>query len=293
LATQIRDTPCALAIVNSRRHARDLHRLLDDPYAVHLSALMCAAHRTACIAGIRERLAARRSGNDDRPLRVVSTSLVEAGVDLDFPTVYRALAGLDAIAQAAGRCNREGRLERPGIVHVFVPPDAPPPGQARQGAQTTQELIATGLVSDLLAPETFRRYFDHFYGKDANGRFDTEGILSLQTPERAALRTAADRFRLIDDGSEAVIVSYVPADQATSPVHAWLGSLAKDGKSTWARRKLQRFTVNVPSRTLDAMIAQRDVVEVAGLWLAQDNRYDPSFGLLLPDDHGAGEGFHC
>lgn len=293
VATQIRDTPCALAIVNMRRQARDLHRQLNDPFAVHLSALMCASHRSACISGIRERLAARRGGTDDRPLRVVSTSLVEAGVDLDFPVVFRALAGLDAIAQAAGRCNREGRLERPGMVHVFIPPQAPPPGQARQGAQTTQELITTGLVADLLAPETFRRYFDHFYGKDANGRFDTQDILGLQTPERAALRTASDRFRVIDDASETVIVPYVPPDEAASPVHGWLAALAKDGKLTWARRKLQRFTVSVPRRTLDLMIAQRDVVEVAGLWLAQDTRYDPTFGLLLPDDHGAGEGFHC
>ena len=293
LAGEILEHPCGLVIVNTRRHARDLHRLLADPDAEHLSALMCASHRSARIDGIRHRLGERRSGRDIRPLRVVSTTLVEAGVDLDFPVVFRALAGLDAIAQAAGRCNREGRSPTPGLVRVFVPPGNLIPGQPKQGAQTTQELLASGKIKDVLAPETFRRYFDHFYGKDADGTFDREQILSLQQPARGAFRTAAKRFMLIDDDSESVIVPYVPEGATSSPVHAWLRVLASDGNATWARRKLQRFTVSVPRRAIETMIAQADVIERAGLWLAQDTRYDPLFGLLLPDDHGAAEGFHC
>ncbi len=101
---------CVLCIVNTRRHARELCSLLpNDDNTLHLSASMCASHRSHIISEIRQRLAARRNGST-RPLRVVSTQLVEAGVDLDFPCVFRAMAGLDAIAQAAGRCNREGKM---------------------------------------------------------------------------------------------------------------------------------------------------------------------------------------
>lgn len=286
LAEDIRQHDCTLAIVNTRKDAWELFTLLHDGHAVHLSALMCAAHRSRVIKDIDTRLTARRNGADARPLRVVSTQLVEAGVDLDFPVVFRALAGMDSIAQAAGRCNREGTLERPGRVQVFVPPHSAPPGLLLQGEQTTRELAHLGLLGDPLAPATFRAYFDRLYGQAQS--FDSKEILTLLNPERAAFRTAAKRFRLIDDDAETVIVPYNPDSNANdaSAVHGWLGALAKDGDEKWARRKLQRFTVSVPRRQFDRMVEQGDVHERAGLWLAMDSRYDPVFGLLPPDDHG-------
>ena len=285
IADEIRLHECVLAIVNTRRNARDLFDLLDDDDAVHLSALMCAEHRSMAIAAIRERLAARQNGAPTRPLRVISTQLVEAGVDLDFPVVYRALAGMDSIAQAAGRCNREGKLEGKGQVHVFVPPRGAPPGLLLQGEQTTRELAKTGQLADPLAPATFQRYFDLLYGK---AELDEKQILDLLKPHRGAFRTAAERFRLIDDDGETVIVPSTPGDglNAASPVHAWLAALAKDGKAAWARRKLQRYTVNVPRRQFDRLLQQGDIEERAGLWIALDSRYDKVFGLMLPEDHG-------
>lgn len=102
LAPLIQAEPAVLCIVNTRRDARALHRLL--PHGTfYLSTYLCGAHRSAVLKTIRARLA------DNEEVRVVSTQLVEAGVDLDFPVVFRALSGLDSIAQAAGRCNREGR----------------------------------------------------------------------------------------------------------------------------------------------------------------------------------------
>lgn len=127
IAAQLSAEDCMLAIVNTRKAARALHRLMPEG-TLHLSALMCGAHRKDVIAEIKQRLKARRGGSDWRPLRVVSNQLVEAGVDIDFPVVYRALAGLDSIAQAAGRCNREGRLPGKGRVVIFVPPENPPIG---------------------------------------------------------------------------------------------------------------------------------------------------------------------
>lgn len=287
LAVELATHENVLAIVNRRRHARDLYKLLPAQGAEHLSALMCAEHRSAVLGRIRARLAAKREFMGAEPLRVVSTQLVEAGVDIDFPVVYRALAGMDSIAQAAGRCNREGRLPGLGNVHVFVPPQGAPPGLLRQGEQATHELAIGGHLGDPLTPETFHAYFDRFYAQDADGQFDSRKILEMLTLERAAFRSAAEQFRLIDDAGETVIVPFHPqGDNAQSPVHGWLGALAKDGNATWARRKLQRYTVNVPRRDFEALLRQGDIEERAGLWLALDVRYDSRFGLLLPDDQG-------
>lgn len=284
IADELRQHECVAAIVNTRKDARELFQLLRDDDAVHLSALMCAEHRSAVIADIRQRLQAQRDGTSVGPLRVVSTQLIEAGVDLDFPVVYRAVAGLDSIAQAAGRCNREGKLEGRGQVHVFVPPRQPPSGLMLQGAQTLGELAHDGAF-DPLSPDTFHRYFDLLYGK---GELDEKDILTLLKPDRAAFRTAAERFRLIDEAGETVIVPYVPGNgtNATSPVHGWLNALAKNGDTEGARRQLQRYTVNVPRKQFERLLEQHDIEERAGLWLALDSRYDPVFGLRLPDDHG-------
>lgn len=285
LAQQIEAHECVLAIVNTRRHAHDLAAKLPLEGTEHLSALMCAQHRSDVIARIRKRLAERAAGRDVLPLRVISTQLVEAGVDLDFPVVYRALAGLDAIAQAAGRCNREGKLPESGQVHVFVPEGGIPPGLMGQGAEATQEMAALGLLDDPLAPETFRTYFDRYYARENSG-FDKQGILDMLSPRRLAFRSAAEAFRLIDDVGETIVVPYRQPDQQESPVEMWLNVLRTDPSATWARRKLQRYTVSVPQRVFEKMLAQRDVEERAGLWVAVVSRYDERFGLMSPEDHG-------
>ena len=118
----------ALGIVNTKRHAMELLDALDEPGALHLSTLLCGAHRSEVLEEV-----GRRLGEGER-CHVVSTQVVEAGVDLDFETVFRAEAPLDAIIQAAGRCNREGRLEERGRVVVFRPPDdSAPQGVYRSG----------------------------------------------------------------------------------------------------------------------------------------------------------------
>lgn len=123
------------------------------------------------IAGIKQKL------NNGEPMRVVSTQLVEAGVDLDFPVVYRALAGLDSIAQAAGRCNREGRLAS-GEVVVFVPPEPAPPGMMRRAAAKTVSVLA-GNGDDPLARSNFSTFFRLFYD---DTDLDEKKISHLLTP---------------------------------------------------------------------------------------------------------------
>jgi CRISPR-associated endonuclease/helicase Cas3 len=143
LAEQVQAEPCALVILNTRKDAIELARLLPRDNTLHLSAAMCGAHRAQVIADIRARLSRRAAGAEDT-LHVVSTQLIEAGVDVDFPVVWRALAGLDSIAQAAGRCNREGRLVgQLGQVRVIVRPIPRTLAQLRSAAETTVSICAT------------------------------------------------------------------------------------------------------------------------------------------------------
>jgi CRISPR-associated endonuclease/helicase Cas3 len=151
---------CVLAILNTRKDAAEAVAALDaatGDETIHLSAAMCGQHRADVIRDIRQRLADRRAERDQRPLRVVSTQLVEAGVDIDFPVVYRALAGLDSIAQAAGRCNREGLLgtSEKGRVVVFVRDVPATLAGIRAGVQATRSTLATGFTN-ALSPDDSR-----------------------------------------------------------------------------------------------------------------------------------------
>lgn len=283
VALQLAAEDCVLAIVSTRKAARELQRLLPRS-TLHLSALMCGAHRKAVIDHIKARLKARRDGVDLQPLRVVSTQLVEAGVDMDFPMVYRALAGLDSIAQAAGRCNREGRLEGKGRVVVFVPPEPPPPGHLRKAAQACISTLH-GQQADPLARALFAAYFRQFY---ASVDLDRKKIVSLLQVEPATLgvqfRSAADAFRLIDDqGSALVVVRYAEHHDA---IEKLLGALAAEGPARWLMRKLQRYTVSIPQRVADTMLLQGSLtLPMPGLYVQRDveGLYHPLLGLQVED----------
>lgn len=281
LAAELAEHECVLVIVDRKRDARELHALL-PPGTIHLSAAMCGAHRADRIAEIKRRLTARRKGGDARPLRVVSTQLVEAGVDLDFPVVYRALAGLDSVAQAAGRCNREGLLDR-GEVVVFVPPQEPPPGPLRKAADAARSVLHDR-PDDPLTPALFRRYFQKLY---ANCDLDQRGIVDLLRASSRDLavsfRTAASRFRLIDDDTVPVIVRYRGPDGANDTVDKLLGVLGRDGPSRWLWRALQRYTVNIPRHKAERLALVGAIATVAalpGAYVQQsDLLYDPDCGL--------------
>jgi CRISPR-associated endonuclease/helicase Cas3 len=209
---------------------------------VHLSALMCGEHRSKVIASIKECL------SRGEPIRVISTQLVEAGVDIDFPVVYRALSGLDSIAQAAGRCNREGKLERHGQVFVFVPPRPAPVGLLHKGEATTRELCSTGHC-DFDSPESFPRYFDLFYGKVNDTGQEFLKILAPSSSEilDVSFRTAGDQFRLIDDRFQRpVFVLYEKSERL-------LRELRYAGPNRELLRKLQRYTVNLPVRVAERL----------------------------------------
>jgi CRISPR-associated endonuclease/helicase Cas3 len=289
LADELCSHGCVLVVVNTRKDAAELLALLDarsDTPALHLSAAMCGQHRADSIADIRHRLAQRRSGLDMRPLRVVSTQLVEAGVDIDFPVVYRALAGLDSIAQAAGRCNREGALPDGalGQVHVFVRAIPKALTAVRNGAQATRSVLAAG-QTDALLPQVYERYFPLYHGSFPSR--DRHGIVDLLARDKAQFafqfRTAAERFKLVDDSEQAsVIVPYRSPGSDPGAIDAAVQALLNNQADRWRLRQLQRYTVNIRTRLLHGWQQRGDVTEVLpALYLLNDPlRYDPRLGLM-------------
>ena len=271
IAERMQRHESVLAVVNSRADARELHRRMPKD-ALHLSALMCGEHRSRVIADIKQRL------KDGEAVRVVSTQLVETGVDVDFPVVYRALAGLDSIAQAAGRCNREGKLEH-GQVFVFVPPKPAPPGHLRRAADTTVSLLFES-HDNPLRRELFQSYFEQLYWRAPSlDKQGIEGLLKANGQGEVQFRTAAQRFQLIDEsGYRSVIVRY-----GDSPV--LIGRLQKEGPERWLMRKLQRFTVSLPDYQFKKLLGNGDVHEVYPDMFAQtaDALYHADLGVLVDD----------
>lgn len=248
LAGRLATEEQVLCIVNTRGHARKLVELLDAETddVFHLSALMCPIHRSAVLDEIRDRLAERK------PCRVVSTQLVEAGVDLDFPVVYRALAGIDSIVQAAGRCNREGKLAGRGRVHVFRPEGGLPAGYFRQTAQIA-ELVIRGRESEILRSGTVREFFRELYWvKDESGGLDKERILD---DFRAGanrgdfpFKTVSGKYRLITDEQIGIIV---PNDKHARDL-CW--ALEKTDYPGAILRRLQPYTVSLRPRAVTALV---------------------------------------
>ena len=280
LADEISQHDSVLAIVNRRKDARELWQRMPER-SVHLSALMCGEHRSQTIRQIKGRL----TGNI--PTRVVSTQLVEAGVDVDFPVVYRALAGLDSIAQAAGRCNREGRLAelgKQGEVVVFVPPQPAPPGLLRKGEDACRSALH-GHTGKPLERALFARYFEKLYHAC---NLDAQGIGELLKVDGQTLavkfRSAAEKFKLIqDEDSAPVIVRYRGADGKDETIDMLLNTLKKQGPERWLMRKLQRYTVNISRRDAVRLLAQGDVIEaVPGLFVQENDwLYHDQLGLIM------------
>lgn len=261
----------ALCIVDRRDSARDLTGMLPDG-TFHLSALMCPQHRSEVLTKIRQRL-----GDRQAEVRVVATQLVEAGVDLDFPVVFRAVAGLDSVAQAAGRCNREGQLAEGRLV-VFAAPKPPPDGVLRQAAAIAERLLR-GDDEDPLTLAAFTRFFTQLYWVQGD-RLDSKQIISgynallARSRLQYAFRTAAEVFRIIPDEQVPVVVPWGDARLLVREVE-------RAGASRGRLRRLQRFTVGVYRRTAQGLLTQRVVREILpGLLVLEDERlYDEFVGL--------------
>lgn len=276
VAAVMQEAPQALAVVNTKGDALALLDALDDPETLHLSTLLCGAHRREVIAEVHRRLA---SG---QPCRLVSTQVIEAGVDLDFPLVLRALGPLDRVIQAAGRCNREGRREL-GRVIVFTPAEGKlPPGPYRTATEITQAMLKGGDL-DPDDPAVVQSYFRRLL--DVVKR-DREGIQQLR--EVWDYPEVAKRFRMIDEETESVVVAYggAEAEALVAELIRQIRTGAPGGRRTLQR--LQPYLVAV--RTKDAEQYRRqgliepllpDNAISIGIWHGQ---YDAVRGLVADDD---------
>jgi len=256
LIAELRGHRQALVIVNSRKHAYELYK---DAVAagldgvVHLTTRQCAAHRRLILDDMRERLK-----RDGRPCRVIATSLIEAGVDIDFPRVWRAEAGLDQIIQAAGRCNREGRRDKSAsIVTVFSTPDYGAPVEIR-GLIGDMERAAIA-VPDLMSLAAIECYFNEAYWRLGSDRLDEKKIISLfsMSPRgpRFDFRTAAEKFRMIESGMLPVVVRFDNfAEEAVKNL------AIEDIPSGHLARKLQTYVVQVPPKARELLISNGHVV---------------------------------
>ncbi|HIH03827.1 MAG TPA: CRISPR-associated endonuclease Cas3'' [Methanoregulaceae archaeon] len=314
LVSRLARHPQVLCILNRKAHARSLYEALNErrgrrrwrtvriprrrgwraragrEAVFHLTANMCPVHRRKILSRIKHRLI------HGSPCRVVATQLIEAGVDIDFPVVYRSMAGIDSIAQAAGRCNREGKLPTPGRVFVFrsIESHATVKGWLNRTAEIGEQVI--GRHADPLSLDAVADYFDELYSIEKGGPhgFDEKEIMNLlhgsrQDPLAFPFKEVAEKFRLIQ-GTVDVIVPY--DDEARRAI-----ALLERGEiSRRLLRRLQGYTVavypNVLKRLEDAggihRVGNRFIVlnnelsysERTGLEVRNDGHYD----LLLVDD---------
>lgn len=246
LLAKLAEHPQMLVIVNNRRHARSLYdqaKHLDGTF--HLTTLMCAKHRSQKLDEIRGRL------KNGEACRVIATSLIEAGVDVDFPLVMRAEAGLDSVAQAAGRCNREGkRPSENSFVWIFAPEEQwkAPPELAPQAA--VMRLTADSFSDDLLSTQAVAAYFAELYQLKGS-ELDNKKILKMHNDTGQSLdfpfQTIADKFRMIESHMQPLIIPFDgEAENLISSLHHadHIGGLL---------RKLQPYTVQIPEKALAAL----------------------------------------
>ena len=301
LAEEIARRPRVLCVVNTRRHAFELWSELsravpaDERGAIfHLSSAMCAQHRFDVLGAGREPAPGtiRHLLRESKPCRVVSTQLVEAGVDLDFPCVYRALGPLDSIVQAAGRCNREGRLLDSegrialGEVIVFrLAEHTLPPGTYRTATDITATLLErAGAESLATSPALFADYFGQLYDYVPTD-FARAGECSIQD-DRAALRfrEVARKARVISEETNPVVVPY---REGKSLIEAIRLRPQGKGRPRFNKRdlqSLQRYMVNLRRRDFDALLALRQIEPLLPnleLYVLREGLYDERFGVVI------------
>jgi CRISPR-associated endonuclease/helicase Cas3 len=286
LVSELQQATQGLVIVNSRKHALALYQEAKKSGLeglVHLTTRQCAADRRKILADVRTRLESQQF------CRVIATSLIEAGVDVDFPRVWRAEAGLDQIAQAAGRCNREGK--RPvaeSIVAVFTAPDYPPPAEIKALTGDMGRMLQKH-EADLLSPEAIADYFGEVYWRLGEKGLDAKEILGRFKMDRTgtdfSYRSVAQDFRMIESGMVPVII---PMDEKSN---AWVDKLSvpEIGSGKLAR-ELQTYTVQVPPKARQLLLANGRVKFIAPKLredqfavLTDPKLYTPELGLLWED----------
>ncbi|MGW3056561.1 CRISPR-associated endonuclease Cas3'' [Streptomyces goshikiensis] len=283
-----------LTIVNTTRDSARLHRLLsgaDGGVGVsapvwHLSTRMTAEHRREVIGHVRGELAA------GRPVHVVSTSLIEAGVDVDFPRVYRAWAPAEALQQAAGRCNRDGRLPGGGTVVVFRPVDGGMPKDLSYKAamEASAEFFGPDDASDPDDLKALHRYYEKRWAlQGTDGR--TMGEEIQEARQRWDFPTVAAEFQMIDDkyAQSVIVIRPNTSDEERNLIEADIASLrAPYPSGPEPLRRLQPHTATLPRHEVANAMSAGLAEPVIGDLVVWRGHYDPVRGLDAdtPEDRG-------
>ena len=287
LAERLTEHESFLCIVNSRNDAARLYTALQaqdksGEGLIHLSRRMCSAHIQERIEEIRRRLKA------GEPVRVVSTQLVEAGVDLDFPVVYRAMAGLDSVMQAAGRCNREGRMAEPGEVYIFRLTDGTDiPGEMSWAQGALEDLLDR--LTEQGAPQRaeIERYYKAFYNDvDCFDNKKDKEVSKLLWDEgddrceelRFDYETASENFKYIENQDTPIVIPYGDAGKAI------IKKLQSNLPLTRQEyRQMNRLTVGLKQKDCLTLRGSISVSEGGIAYLTDDKLYSAETGIQIID----------
>ena len=282
LVTQMNDHEQVLCIVNTRRHASGLFAGLQGEGNYHLSTLMCPAHRRAKLGEIKDRL------SKGKPCRVVATTVMESGIDLDFPVGYRALTGLDSINQAAGRVNREMK-RRMSTLFVFEPDSEfarRMPAYVQQSGEVTRMVLRNHSATPI-SVAAIEAYFEQLYALHERQAFDYKRIMEHFSSDdgKFAFKRAADAFQIIEAPTETVII---PFDARASCL---IEELKYAEYPLPILRNLQSYMVSMFKSEFDRLSSKGVIVTIKDTYpvLNPDDvqaYYDGDRGLLIPDNSG-------
>lgn len=269
IAKKIAQHSRVLCIVNTRKDAKEIYsRLPKEGLCFHLSRMMCPAHVRETIENIKESL----KNDSNKVIRVVATQLIEAGVDIDFPVVFRQEAGLDSILQAAGRCNREGRLEL-CTTHVFSLNTGLPRGFITQTNNARKNMIGD---YDWFSPKAMNEYFRQLHARISD--FDKTKIKKLLYTPQMQFEEAAINFQLIDDSTTSIVVNWEKKN-----VCSLIDYIRLEGLSYSLMKQMSQFSVNVRNNDLKKLKetgALEEVVEGV-LFIRDIGFYDDNIGLVI------------
>lgn len=267
IAKRMCDHNVVLCIVNTRKDAYEIYQHLpQEGLTLHLSRMMCPLHIRETIEQIKNALK-----DKEKIIRVIATQLVEAGVDIDFPVVFRQEAGLDSILQAAGRCNREGKLDI-CTTYVFKLDKPLPTGMMTLSNEARKNMVGD---YDWFSTEAMHEFFRQLYSRAQT--FDKNGIADyLYKLVELNFETASKEFQLIDDSTVSVIINWKKSPEL---VHI----LTSQGYSNKLQKQLSQYTVSVRKRDFDKLQSYGAVEEVMDgiYYIPSPDFYNTNVGLLI------------
>lgn len=278
----LQENNCSLTIVSTKDQAQELYDSVvkkcgyDGVY--HLSNRMCGVHKMQVINHIKERLRIRRETGNNEPIRVISTTLIEAGVDIDFPVVFKAISGIDSIAQAAGRCNREGHLDN-GNVWVFIPEGWEKFSAVKSFADDAISVIKENKDLDIIDLENVKDYFQQL--KRRFGKCDSENVFPLmlnQSNNQYEFETISNKVKIIKNSGKTVIVNF---DEKSSEM---IKQLEESGVDYKLMRNLQGYIINVLQNSFVVMQNNGLVKEAfpgSDIYTLSDRAYSQQKGLVF------------